>query len=144
MNSSTEAYGNVLGGKLKLKGMGLKTKKKKKKSKKRKLSDEEANLANGSESNGLDGEFVGTEEEQATHETAAVEDEEEDMQGLTKSQRSFLKRQKKKIVDEKVNKSYRQRIELQSYRQRIEELNSRLSTMTEHNDIPRVSAAGNG
>jgi protein FAM32A len=31
-----------------------------------------------------------------------------------------------------------------SYRERIEEYNQKLSTTTEHNDIPRVSAAGNG
>jgi protein FAM32A len=31
-----------------------------------------------------------------------------------------------------------------SHRERVEELNERLGTLTEHNDIPRVSAAGNG
>lgn len=30
------------------------------------------------------------------------------------------------------------------YRDRIEAFNAKLSTMTEHNDIPRISAAGNG
>lgn len=30
------------------------------------------------------------------------------------------------------------------YRERVEEYNERLSKLTEHNDIPRVSAAGNG
>ena len=29
-------------------------------------------------------------------------------------------------------------------RERVDELNNKLSTMTEHNDIPRISAAGNG
>ncbi len=31
-----------------------------------------------------------------------------------------------------------------SYRERVEKFNYKLSTMTEHNDIPRISAAGNG
>lgn len=31
-----------------------------------------------------------------------------------------------------------------SYRERVEDFNARLSRMTEHNDIPRISAAGNG
>jgi protein FAM32A len=31
-----------------------------------------------------------------------------------------------------------------SFRDRVEDFNMRLSKMTEHNDIPRVSAAGNG
>lgn len=35
-------------------------------------------------------------------------------------------------------------IEIKSFRDRIEEFNSKLSTLTEHNDIPRISAAGNG
>jgi len=40
-------------------------------------------------------------------------------------------RDKKKLVDV-------------PYRDRIEAFNAKLSTMTEHNDIPRISAAGNG
>uniref|UniRef100_A0A7S1D8Y5 DUF1754-domain-containing protein n=1 Tax=Cyclophora tenuis TaxID=216820 RepID=A0A7S1D8Y5_CYCTE len=31
-----------------------------------------------------------------------------------------------------------------SHRDRVEEFNEKLSKLTEHNDIPRVSAAGNG
>ena len=31
-----------------------------------------------------------------------------------------------------------------SYRERVEQFNAKLSTLTEHNDIPRISAAGNG
>jgi protein FAM32A len=31
-----------------------------------------------------------------------------------------------------------------SYRERVDALNNRLANMSEHNDIPRVSAAGNG
>ena len=32
----------------------------------------------------------------------------------------------------------------ESHRERVDELNNKLSEMTEHNDIPRISAAGNG
>mmetsp|Transcript_12162 Transcript_12162/g.36136 ORF Transcript_12162/g.36136 Transcript_12162/m.36136 type:complete len:105 (+) Transcript_12162:225-539(+) len=31
-----------------------------------------------------------------------------------------------------------------SHRERVDELNNKLSELTEHNDIPRISAAGNG
>lgn len=31
-----------------------------------------------------------------------------------------------------------------SFREKIEKFNNQLSSMTEHNDIPRISAAGNG
>lgn len=31
-----------------------------------------------------------------------------------------------------------------SYRERLDRFNDKLSKMTEHNDIPRISAAGNG
>lgn len=31
-----------------------------------------------------------------------------------------------------------------SYRERVEDFNNRLASLTEHNDIPRISAAGNG
>jgi protein FAM32A len=31
-----------------------------------------------------------------------------------------------------------------SHRERVEEFNEKLGSLTEHNDIPRVSAAGNG
>ena len=31
-----------------------------------------------------------------------------------------------------------------TFRERVEDFNMRLSKMTEHNDVPRISAAGNG
>lgn len=37
-----------------------------------------------------------------------------------------------------------EKVAKKSYRERIEEFNNSLATTTEHNDIPRVSAAGNG
>ncbi len=46
-------------------------------------------------------------------------------------------------------KQKRENIELKavakkSHRERVDEFNAKLSQLTEHNDIPRVSAAGNG
>ena len=37
-----------------------------------------------------------------------------------------------------------EKIAKKSHRQRVEEMNEKLGSMTELNDIPRVSAAGNG
>lgn len=51
------------------------------------------------------------------------------------------KRHKQKLLElEKRNKSGN----LVSFRDKIENFNTKLSKLTEHNDIPRVSAAGNG
>lgn len=57
---------------------------------------------------------------------------------LTEAQKKFLKR--KKEAEDRAIKS----LTSKTYRDRIEEFNNKLSTMTEHNDIPRISAAGNG
>ena len=57
---------------------------------------------------------------------------------LTEAQKRHNER---KINDEA--RSYKKLIEV-PYRDRVEAFNARLATMTEHNDIPRISAAGNG
>ena len=54
---------------------------------------------------------------------------------LTESQ----ERQRKVMESREVKK-----VAEKSYRERIEEFNHALGTQTEHNDIPRVSSAGNG
>mmetsp|Transcript_2138 Transcript_2138/g.4120 ORF Transcript_2138/g.4120 Transcript_2138/m.4120 type:complete len:134 (+) Transcript_2138:37-438(+) len=127
-----EVYSNVVTGKLNLKGIGLKSKKKKKKKSKKRKTDElsqlEKNLSGGS-----GGEF---QEEQNGKDNQ--EEDDEDYSGLTETQIKFLKRQKIKMRNETVKTIGK------SYRERINELNHVLSTKTEHNDIPRVSAAGNG
>ena len=46
----------------------------------------------------------------------------------------FLKKQKDE-AEKTVSKSHRDR---------LDELNEKLASLTEHNDIPRISAAGNG
>mmetsp|Transcript_1703 Transcript_1703/g.4192 ORF Transcript_1703/g.4192 Transcript_1703/m.4192 type:complete len:117 (-) Transcript_1703:1130-1480(-) len=57
---------------------------------------------------------------------------------LTDAERKAIEKRKARQTED--NK----KIASQSHRDRIEQLNEKLSTMTELNDIPRVSAAGNG
>lgn len=57
---------------------------------------------------------------------------------LTDSQ----KRHRKK--NQKTEESDMKKLVKTTYRDRIDSFNMKLSTMSEHNDIPRISAAGNG
>ena len=57
---------------------------------------------------------------------------------LTEAQKRH--KEKMKTVEEREVKA----VTAKSYREHIEEFNYKLSTTTEHNDIPRISAAGNG
>lgn len=57
---------------------------------------------------------------------------------LTDAQKRHMKKQREQ-EDRDLQKSVKS-----SYRDRIENFNAKLSTLTEHNDIPRISAAGNG
>lgn len=59
-------------------------------------------------------------------------------QYLTESQKRHMKKKREAELKE-IKNSVKT-----SYRERIENFNLKLSTLTEHNDIPRVSAAGNG
>jgi protein FAM32A len=83
----------------------------------------------------------------ATHEVKTSGDEkislevttnEDDLDGLTEAERKALKRrrERERIEAEKVAQK--------SHRERVEEFNNKLASLTELNDIPRVSAAGNG
>ena len=58
--------------------------------------------------------------------------------GLTDAERRHKKRQVDKQKDD-VKKGLEK-----SHRERVDEFNESLSNLTEHNDIPRISAAGNG
>ena len=49
----------------------------------------------------------------------------------------------KKRLDARAADDVKKTLE-KSHRERVDELNSKLSNLTEHNDIPRISAAGNG
>lgn len=104
-----------MGGSLKLKG----AKKKKKKTKHSKAEETGTkNMATSSNS-----------------EVASPEDSDDD---LTMAEKQSLKRKKERETIEL------EKIAKQSHRERIEEFNEKLGSLTELNDIPRVSAAGNG
>ena len=57
---------------------------------------------------------------------------------MTDAERKALKRRHEREQKEL------EKVALKSHRERVEEFNEKLATQTEHNDIPRVSAAGNG
>eukprot|EP01031_Cornospumella_fuschlensis_P024717 gene24717-29868_t len=57
---------------------------------------------------------------------------------LTDAQKRFKQRQLEKEAKKIKSEASK------SFRDRVEEFNFKLSKLTEHNDIPRVSAAGNG
>ena len=57
---------------------------------------------------------------------------------MTQAERAaFQKKQERELEQLKY-------IARKSHRERVEDYNEKLSQLTEHNDIPRVSAAGNG
>jgi len=66
------------------------------------------------------------------------DDEEEDLSHLTESEKRFrmskIEKEKKDI----------KKLVKQTYRDRLNDFNEKLSKQSDHNDIPRVSAAGNG
>jgi protein FAM32A len=72
---------------------------------------------------------VGREGEEPAIETSSI---------LTEAQKKHMA---KKIKMESVSSGG---IVKTTYRERVENFNMHLATLTEHNDIPRVSAAGNG
>jgi protein FAM32A len=57
---------------------------------------------------------------------------------LTDAEKAAKKRKEKRDLEEL------KKVASKSHRERVEEYNSKLSNLTEHNDIPRISAAGNG
>ena len=114
------------GGKLKLKGSSSSEggSKKKKKRKVVEGNEEESGLKTSSSSS-----F-------STEAVKSTELKPEDY--LTASELRHLK--KKQEVDTRNAKE----IVKTTYRERVENFNVKLATATEHNDIPRISAAGNG
>lgn len=57
---------------------------------------------------------------------------------MTEAQRRFKEKQRQ-LEERQLRK-----VAAKPYRERVEEFNEKLSKLTEHNDIPRISAAGNG
>lgn len=78
------------------------------------------------------------EQEEQRHEHDKSEELELDTDEMTPAQRRHAEHQKKReqeVIEKLASKTYRER---------IEELNQHLGSLTEHHDVPRVSAAGNG
>jgi protein FAM32A len=124
--SEGAAYKSVLGGKL-----GLKTSKlfKKKKGKKRKAEESRSH-----------------EEDEGEQGSAGEDGGSKDKGGDNLGADEFLtpaqKKQKEKL-DAREAAKMRELVK-KTHREKVEEFNHKLSTLTEHNDLPRVSAAGNG
>ncbi|KAJ8577766.1 hypothetical protein ON010_g1437 [Phytophthora cinnamomi] len=77
------------------------------------------------------------------------DDAEIDTDDMTPAQRRHAKHQKKRTNVVVVVVCYQEQEAIEkaaskTYRERIEELNQYLGNLTEHHDVPRVSAAGNG
>ena len=124
----------------------LKKKKKKKKSKKkRKL--EEADVEEQQQDGGAEGEkkkvaFSSRDEDRDEDEdpppttTSPNSDSEDD--DLTDFERAHIRKKRAKEARDTAALAEK------SHRERVDEFNQGLSTLTEHNDLPRISAAGNG
>lgn len=113
-----------LGGSLSFKGDKKKSKKKKKSKSKHKLKDE--------------GAVTEIQKSSPQHDFPPPSDNDDDDDEMTEAERKALKF--KKLRQQEENK----KIAGQSHRERVEAMNEKLGNMTELNDIPRVSAAGNG
>lgn len=104
------------GGKLSLKGDKKKKSKKKSSSSKHKASSKDDRI----------------DEKQQKHSNS---DDDEELTAAEKRSKSFKQKHERKEME---------KIASQSHRERVETFNTKLSKLTELNDIPRVSAAGNG
>jgi len=123
---------SFLGGALSFKGDKKKSRKKSKKSKsKHKLKDE----GTVEEVSGSSPQHRGNDDRIVDEFEASKSDDDDE---LTEAERKALKFRKYRQKEES------EKIALKSHRERVEELNEKLGNMTELNDIPRVSAAGNG
>uniref|UniRef100_K3WJS6 DUF1754-domain-containing protein n=1 Tax=Globisporangium ultimum (strain ATCC 200006 / CBS 805.95 / DAOM BR144) TaxID=431595 RepID=K3WJS6_GLOUD len=122
---------NVKRGKLKLKtGASLKVtsgSKDKKKSKKKHKKEARRHRSD----DGADGEEV--EREQSREDDVEIL-----MNDMTPAQRRHEEHRRKREQAEI------EKMAGKTYRERVEELNQYLGSLTEHHDVPRVSAAGNG
>mmetsp|Transcript_16221 Transcript_16221/g.33337 ORF Transcript_16221/g.33337 Transcript_16221/m.33337 type:complete len:129 (+) Transcript_16221:83-469(+) len=124
---------SFLGGALSFKGD--KKKKKSKKSKTKHKLKEEGTVEEVSRSSPQQGR---DDSNRAEEEFLSSSDEIEDDDELTDAEKKALKFKKHRQKEESI------KIAKKSHRERVEDLNEKLGQMTELNDIPRVSAAGNG
>jgi protein FAM32A len=126
----------VIPGKLKLKGAGGPEKKKKKK----RSRDERDNTIRDSQVS------FGTQEGDKSNGSSSSSSSSRNTHIEIDNPDEFLTETQKKFEQKKI------KLELEkaksvigtTYRDRVEQLNYELSIKSEHNDIPRISAAGNG
>ena len=122
--------GDFVGGALNFKGDKSKIKKKKRKVKHEVGSSTEATTiheANHNDNNKTSKDDVNYHQ-----------NDDDDDDGLTEVERKALRR---RLERERLDA---EKIAQKSHRERIEDFNNKLASQTELNDIPRVSAAGNG
>eukprot|EP00603_Paraphysomonas_imperforata_P010554 CAMPEP_0114470598 /NCGR_PEP_ID=MMETSP0104-20121206/11353_1 /TAXON_ID=37642 ORGANISM="Paraphysomonas imperforata, Strain PA2" /NCGR_SAMPLE_ID=MMETSP0104 /ASSEMBLY_ACC=CAM_ASM_000202 /LENGTH=113 /DNA_ID=CAMNT_0001644365 /DNA_START=21 /DNA_END=362 /DNA_ORIENTATION=- len=110
----------VIPGKLKLKGASSDTKKKKKKRSREEREESSSGISTT----------------KATDSSISAGSNPDEF--LTESQKKFEQKRIKTELDKA------KKIVGTTYRDRVEQLNYELSIKSEHNDIPRISAAGNG
>jgi protein FAM32A len=114
-------------GKLSLKGDKKSTKKKSSKSK--------HNLASKDESNSKHEDMIDRHSGADDDAKSPVDDSDEELTAAEKRARKFKADQARREMEKVVKLSHRER---------VEQFNEKLGQLTELNDIPRVSAAGNG
>ena len=120
----------MIGGKLKLKGA------------KPKVAKKDSKTKGKSNSNGGGAEATDTEDSSRLDLDSASSSSK-----ATSSADEFLtdtERRHKVKMDELIKNKFAKKLSEVSYRERVEAFNHKLATTTELNDIPRVSAAGNG
>ena len=69
---------------------------------------------------------------------SSLDDVFDEFEDMTESERRAAKRKREREMKDL------EIVAKKSHRERVEDFNTKLSTLTEHNDIPRISAAGNG
>jgi protein FAM32A len=81
---------------------------------------------------------ISDQEAAAVAESLTNDIEEEAIDEMTEAERkAFIRKQKREMEE-------MESVARKSHRERVEDFNEKLGQLTEHNDIPRVSAAGNG
>jgi protein FAM32A len=127
----------VIGGKLKLKGSGGSSSHRTATTSRPAASSSSSSTdTSSSEKKRIAETDVGGEDAAVVTETKAAKTSTDSY--MTAAERRHL--EKKKELETRLVKQGKGK----TYRDRIDEFNSKLSVMSEHNDIPRVSAAGNG
>ncbi|OIW29789.1 DUF1754-domain-containing protein [Coniochaeta ligniaria NRRL 30616] len=135
----SDEYSSFGKGALKLKGGGGKVKKHKKK--KDKVSDLEKALSTGETSGEHRDGVIGEKQvEKRTKSRSPVEDDEAEegpVRQKTEAERRFEEAKKKKLLE--LAKSAAGRPELlKTHKERVEELNTYLSKLSEHHDMPKI------